>query len=56
MLDCKNLKKEDMVSFNNDIFDHPCYNYICKLSEKEIIPYFRCNKNCKDYEPMKNND
>ena len=56
MLDCKNLKKEDKMSFNGDIFDHPCYKYICKLSEKEIIPYFRCNKSCKDYESMKNND
>lgn len=56
MLDCKNLKKEDMMSFNSDIFDHPCYKYICKLSGKEVLTYFRCNESCKNYEAMKNND
>ena len=56
MLDCKNLKKEDVTSWHSDVFDHPCYKYICKLSGKEVITYFRCNESCKDYEPMENNN
>ena len=55
MLDCKNLKKEDTTSWHSDVFDHPCYKYICKLSGEEVLTYFRCNESCKYYEPVESN-
>ena len=52
MLDCENLKKEGVTPWHGDVFDHPCYKYICKLSGKEVLTYFRCNESCKEYKPM----
>lgn len=48
--ECKNLKKEDITPWHGDVFDHPHYRYICKITGKEVIKYFCCNnKTCKYY-------
>ena len=53
MTDCKNLNAEDVTPWHCDVFDHPDYKYICRLTGKEVIPCIRCNENkCKNYEPL----
>lgn len=53
MIDCKNLKIEDVTPWHSDVFDHPDYKYTCKLIDKEIVPCIHCNnKRCKHYESL----
>lgn len=41
---------EDVTTWHADVFDHADYRYICKLTEKEIIPFIHCKENkCKNY-------
>lgn len=35
MIDCKNLIIEDITPWHGDVFDHPIYEYSCKLSKKK---------------------
>lgn len=43
MIDCKNLIIEDITPWHGDVFDHPIYEYSCKLSKKKIMPHIHCN-------------
>ena len=53
MMDCKNLNVEDITPWHGDVFDHPDYEYTCKITGKEVVPNLRCNKiRCKDYDPI----
>ena len=53
MDDCKNLITEDVTPWHGDVFDHPDYKDICKLTGREVITYIHCNSNrCKNYEPV----
>lgn len=50
MTDCKHLDAKDKSYNNNDIFDHPSYDYTCKKSGKSVIPCIVCNpQRCKNY-------
>lgn len=37
MTDCINLIIEDTTSWHNDVFDHPTYEYRCKLTGEKSI-------------------
>ena len=51
MVDCKNLIINDISPWHSDIFDHPKYEYICKLTGRKVIEYIHCNdKRCKNYD------
>ena len=53
MDDCKYLKIEDVTPWHSDIFDHPSYEYTCKLTGRKVIACIICNeKRCKKYEPL----
>ena len=53
MADCKNLIIKDVTSWHGDVFDHPTYEYRCKLTGKEIYPRARCKREkCEKYEPI----
>lgn len=53
MTDCKNLIIKDITPRNGDVFDHPIYEYFCKLTKKKIMPHVHWNcKRCKDYIPV----
>ena len=55
MDDCKHLKIKDITYWHSDIFDHPDYEYICKITGKKVIACITCNeKRCKKYEPLEN--
>lgn len=50
MTDCKTLIIKDITPWNGDVFDHPIYEYSCKLTKKKIIPHVHCNcKRCENY-------
>lgn len=50
MNDCKFLQTEDIISYHEDVSDHPYYKYTCKRKNKEVIPCIHCNeKKCKNY-------
>lgn len=47
---------EDITSWHADVFDHPNYRYICKLTGKEVIPFIHCKETrCKNYSTEDNN-
>ena len=51
MDDCKHLNIEDITQWHGDVFDHPSYEYRCKLTNKKVITRIQCNSNrCKRYE------
>lgn len=59
MTDCKNLIIKDITPWHGDVFDHPVYEYTCKLTKRKVVPCFSCkSKCCKNYEPVveKKND
>lgn len=50
MNDCENIIVKDSTSWHGDVFDHPSYEHICKLTGKQVIPYIHCKpKRCKNY-------
>jgi hypothetical protein len=54
MTDCKNLKMEDNTPWHSDVFDHPSYIYICRMTGKQVVPCLNCGSTkCKDYDPLK---
>ena len=54
MNDCKYLTAKDVTPWHADVFDHPDYEYICKLTGKKIIPYIHCkSERCKKREDEK---
>lgn len=51
MTDCKHLITKDVTPWHGDVFDHPVYEYTCKLTKRKVIPLVNCkNKHCKNYE------
>lgn len=53
MTDCKYLITKDITPWHGDVFDHPVYEYTCKLTKRKVIPLICCkNKHCKNYEPV----
>lgn len=54
MTDCKNLKMEDNTPWHSDVFDHPSYIYICRMTGKQVVPCLNCGSTkCKNYDPLK---
>ena len=50
MSHCKNLIIKDSSGYHGDVFDHPSYCYICKLTGMSVIPRIHCSdKRCKNY-------
>lgn len=51
MDNCKHLDVKDITPFQGDVFDHPNYEHICKLTGREVVTYIQCNNSrCKSYE------
>ena len=50
---CKNLTQKDVTWWHSDAFDHPDYEFICKLTGKRVNSRFSCcsDKRCENYEP-----
>lgn len=51
MDDCKHLEVEDITPWHGDVYSHPVYRYICKLTGKEVVVCVHCNSNkCEHYQ------
>lgn len=47
---CKYLTIEDVTSYHDDVFDHPCYRYHCAEKNKDLpFGIFNCHK-CTRYD------
>ena len=46
---CKYLEIEDVTSYQDDVFDHPCYKYYCVENNKDLpFGILQCHK-CTKY-------
>lgn len=53
MTDCKHLITKDITPWHGDVFDHPVYEYTCKLSKRKVMPLVNCKiKCCENYKPV----
>lgn len=51
---CKYLTIEDVTSYHDDVFDHPCYKYHCAEKNKDLpFGIFNCHK-CTKYKEEDN--
>ena len=54
MAECINLIMKDITPWHGDVFDHPEYQPICRLTGEHIIPYVQCrNGRCENYEQIR---
>ena len=53
MTGCKNLMIKDVTSWHGDVFDHPTYEYRCRLNGRKVYPLTHCKSpRCEKYEPV----
>lgn len=50
MIECKHLEWIDTTPWHGDVFDHPSYNSVCNLKNKDVYHPYQCSR-CKDYTP-----
>ena len=49
-MDCEHLESKDITPWHGDVFDHPDYEYTCKLSGKSVFPPIHCKQSrCTNY-------